>query len=420
MSDWRALIDLQMSVQTGDGKVYTPDWLCATFSAKSKEYNIADYEFLNVSGTLRLRGLPKGNVYDFEAYFQGTDTLDQAAQFAKSADNAGRWIINHPFYGALTVQPKNLKQDNAGWNVTKFTAEVIETINANGTTPVNNGPDAVAAQSTAAAKTLTKGFAAKVSTISPSGIATLQANIKSVFNTIIRKMNGLQSDVDTVNNYCTQALGVLNTATYDTDQIITAAVQLITAPAFFADTVANRITMLRATLDVLLTDVAPVLALYNVLTAALKQQIETNAGAAIAGICAACVTGVTNDYQYRPVVLDVITDVIDSYNSYINAVVAMQSLVGGELDSYIPDYDNMAAVKNLVANTINALFAIYATAKQQRTYTLPQDSNMILVANYLYGMLPDDSTILTLIANNNLQYADTLKLKKGREIIYYV
>ena len=118
--------------------------------------------------------------------------------------------------------------------------------------------------------------------------------------------------------------------------------------------------------------------------------------------------------------LSVIQQLTAAYNGYINNLVALQSLTGGEIDSYIPSSASITSLQLLVNYTISQLYQISAGAKTQKTYTLPYDDNLINVAYKLYGADPDDSLKQTMIANNNIGLNEILVLKKGRQIIYYV
>ena len=44
--------------------------------SKTKDYNVAEFEFPEVSGTLVSRKKPKGSRYDLEIIFQGENNLD--------------------------------------------------------------------------------------------------------------------------------------------------------------------------------------------------------------------------------------------------------------------------------------------------------------------------------------------------------
>jgi len=61
MSWIEQLNNVELEIQTGDGKRWTPLWKEAK---RSKVYNTAADDFIRVSGTFIYRGLPQGNQYD--------------------------------------------------------------------------------------------------------------------------------------------------------------------------------------------------------------------------------------------------------------------------------------------------------------------------------------------------------------------
>src|SRR5690606_29783139 len=55
--------------------------------------------------------------------------IELADRFRISSDtNEGPWLIQHPLYGDLTVQPTTLTYDNSGHNVSRITGVVIATM----------------------------------------------------------------------------------------------------------------------------------------------------------------------------------------------------------------------------------------------------------------------------------------------------
>lgn len=418
-TNWKELIGYDLIISTGDGKSFTPDWMSATFSSRSKEFNIAQFVFKNVPGTLVDRGEPMSNVYDLEMYFQGTDTLDKAQEFWESSDDKNPWTINHPFYGSLYVQPINLSQDNAGWNVTKITGQIIDTFLPNGVQVNNQDNSGTIALAETAKKVMVSRFADRTASMSVGALQNQTNGIEGVYPRVIGNIRAAQDEVNTYTNYFNQALSVIDTALYSTSEILTAGQNLICAPANFVLSVKARLSMYASMLDVYGLQITSILAMLTP-TAQLKRLYESNAGSTVLGLCESTMLNITDDYDYRPDILDIITSVVNGYNTYVANLNLIQSPNNSTPDSYIPDYDTVSNVKIVVVNVLIQLHSYYNAAKTRRNMTLPEDTNVILLANQLYGMLPDDSTIKTLMANNNIGYSEILVLRKGRNIIYYV
>jgi len=127
-----------------------------------------------------------------------------------------------------------------------------------------------------------------------------------------------------------------------------------------------------------------------------------------------------NDYVSTNEVLDVITQVLTSYNQYVVNIDSLQTPTGDAENSYIPNYDSISDLSDLVNYSVANLFNIALGAKQERFIFLEADSNAIILAHRFYGLEEDDSTIDDLINQNNIGINEMLQIKKGRKIIYYV
>ena len=323
-------------------------------------------------------------------------------------------------YGQLLVQPLTLSQDNGKLNISKVTLETIETILDSGLQSPVNAQDAVTANTTNITGSLNNAYSNAVAVPGTADLAAMNAHAMNIFGIVSAKIANVQADATQYQNDYLKAINLLNPALYSTAQIIGQLQTLINDPALFADTVVNRLNQLSATLAYLGNDVGNIVGMYNTPTASLKGLYQNNAGAAVNAMCLACVTNVTNDYNYAPAVVAVIDTLLTAYNGYMSNLQLLQSPTGGEVDSFVPDATALTQLQQNVYYTIQTLYAIAATAKQQRTYTLPYDSNLILVAWKLYGLQPDDSTIKLLMANNNIQLGEVLVMKAGRAVVYYV
>ena len=410
---WIDKIQKDLVITTGDGKTYTPLYFNASVS-KQKDFNISKFEFPHVKGSLVIRRQPMGVQYDIEIMFQGANNLDVSDEFSDSADDPNAWGIFHPIYGEMVVQPIGLKFDNSAFNVTTITGTIIETIDSSALIPASSAPDKVASKATTTNVKLAATYSTDIPSPTVSDITGIRNNINTFFNSIKAKIS-VTSDYEQIFNTYNQINGLLNNTVFDSLSLIGQVQDMIMLPAAFTDTVIHRLAMLQAQIDLINAGIL------STLLPSQKKLYENNMGALMCALCVTTSTGIDpTDYQTRIDVLAVISQVIDNYNTYLQTLCDLQTLTGGELDSYIPDPDALIALDNLVYFTINNLFTIANSAKQQRTYTLTEDSNVILVAFKLYGLLPDDSTITTLIANNNICGYELQKLNKGRELIYYV
>jgi hypothetical protein len=424
MATWLDTIKTGYTIKTGEGSGYFPNWMVAS-AKKSVRYNVSKFEFKGLYGSLVKRGTSQGQEYRIEIIFHGGDNVGIAKAFKKSADNPGAWTITHPLYGAIYAQPVDeWEYDNSQLNQTVISGTVIETLLDSGVAATVNQPDLIESLTTVANQLWANKY---VSDAVPPKITDIQGmlnHVNGVYNSIQGKIANVQANVTNYRNIYNQAVNTITnpitaTAFYVTNAI-TSVQGVITAPAYFADTVVNRLAMFDAAFAVINKDLAPILAAYDVSTSTRKRLYENNGGAIIMGMCNAAMNNITTDYDYRPDVLNVIAHIIAVYNAYIDNIISLQTDTGADPDAYIPDADSVIAAQTAVFATTQALFDISANAKQQRTYVLPHDDNIINVAYKLYGGDPDDTIKTAMIANNNIGLDEILILKKDRKIIYYV
>lgn len=414
---WIDRIKQDMVIKTGDGKEYRPMWFNATYSVK---YNIAEFDFRKVSGTLVVRGTPKGRVYNLEVIFQGDDCLDVADAFKKSADNSKAWSLFHPMYGTVNVQPAELIFDNSVFNNTRITGILLETIEKAPTAVVVAPADKIIADAAVVVDTANERFAEEEPEMSASILGAIQDHIQTTYAAVSVKIANVQANVDQYTEAYYAANSVLNLAIYDTTDIVEQAANLIATPYVFQNTVQERIDMFNTQLEIFSNDLLDIAAMGIRGSGIRKRLYENNCAVAICGMCETTVTNVRNDYDYRPGILSVVTQIITSYNAYLDNLCMLQTDNNGDVESYVPDADTITRLSNLVYFTTANLYSLATDAKQQRTYIAPHDTNLINIADELYGLQKDDSTLFALISSNNIGLNEHLIIKQGRELVYFV
>ena len=137
-------------------------------------------------------------------------------------------------------------------------------------------------------------------------------------------------------------------------------------------------------------------------------------------MCLATISQITNDFDYAPDVLAVISTILTTYNAYLANINALQSPTGGVPNPYIPDADAQNQLMQLVYATCTNLYNIAQSAQTAITLTLKEDTQFILFVYSIYGPDPTDAFKLAFIANNNLDMSELFLLPSGRQITYYV
>lgn len=407
---WLEKIKSNFIIKTGDGKTFKPLWINAT---KAVEYNIAEFEFPNLPGTLVKRGTPKGGRYNLEFYFEGEDHLDQSLAFEISARDSRAWVISHPMYDNITVQPMGLIFDNTKYNTTKITGPVIETI-TDDSPKINVVPvDKITEDKTNCDSLFAENYTNNV-VPDATDINTMNSNVAVIYAKGA-KVSPIPNSEDYFNLFSDAKSDILN-ATDDPLKAIQSIQAMIAAPALFLTDVKTRLALLIDQFNALRTTVI------NIFSPNAKRLYENNMAALISSMALATANPQEggNDYATKNTVIDAIEKVLNSYNLYVSDLDSLQTANGGEMDSYIPDADSLIALNNLVNYTLSNLFTIALGAKQERIIYAEKDTNAIILTHRFYGLDVEDKNIETFMLNNNMGLSEMLQIKKGRRIVYYV
>lgn len=405
---------------------FKPSWLNAT---RHMDFNISEFVFKKVKGSLVQRGNPRGTRYNIEIYFTGADHLDVSDSFKdkcayvdSKTNLAPPWKIKHPYYGVTYVHPVSLTFDNSAHGITKITGEVIETLNDKGKPyPQEDYQNSMPAQVKKLNQKSIDSFTGDVPEMDTDAIQAAKNAVKNTYNAVSAKLNGYQQDVNSYLNKYNEVNNLLNGTIYSSQKIISQMIDLLQTPANFADTVAHRMDMFLVQYELLRRDINRLNSIPAKTAYATKNLFQATAVATVAGLAlASTIAALGGGYQYKPNVVNAINVLVGLHNTVLQDLQTLQGINGGLLYAFIPDADVITGLTLLVNNTVSVLFNTLAQAKQQRTKVLDYDSNIIAVAWELYGLLPDDSTITQLKEQNNIGLNEILVLKQGREIVYYV
>lgn len=402
---WLEKVNTQMTITCGDGKKYTPQYLN---SKKAVEFNIAKFNFPDIAGTLVKRRKPMGRVFPVEIIFQGEDHLDVASAFETSANDERPWIVSHPYYGQLNVQPASLEYDNRAHNVSIIQGNLLETIDevkpSSSTSPV----DQVIEKKAVADESLAQAYA---NNVTPTGadVQDLTEQNQSLYASGQSLATGeLGSEYFNVFN---EALSAITQATSQPLSAMRKVQSMITAPAQFQAAVKDRIRVLTEQFQNMIN------ALPTAPTVNNKRQFQASGGTMMTTTAEAAVS---SDYSTTTEVLQVITSILNNYNSFIETLDSLQSANAGSPTSYIPDFEAMLNVDDVVNEAVSSLFEIALNAQQERSVILAYDSNPIELAHRFYGLDVDDENLVRFIQTNNLSLSQHLIIRANTRIIYYV
>lgn len=406
---WINNVQQDFVIQTGDGKEYRPKWILTSVDI---EFNVSLFNFPNTDGTLVYRGTPMGAKHELSIVFDGDNHLDVSESFRISTSDKRAWTVSHPLYGTLTVQPIALKFDNSFYNATHITGSIVETITDDRPKTSINPVDKVNFDSVALQDFMADSFAGDVQP-DVKDVSQLQDHNLKVYTEGAKRVK-LTLDAEKYFNLFNTANAAVLNATSEPLAAIRAVQALIMYPSEFTDSVYNRLDTLQSQFDLLRTTID------GVTRPSSKRIYENNVGSLVSAMAVTSSNPQEGDYRNRNDVIAIIAQIIAAYNNYLADLDSLQTTTGGDTDSYIPDVDSLSALSDLVYFTVSNLFEIALSSKQERTLIVEEDTNVILLAHRLYGLAEDDSTIDTIINNNDIGLNELLGIRKGRKIIYYV
>ena len=406
---WTEKLKTGLKITTGDGKKFTPLY---KLNPKTTDFNVAEFEFPNIEGTLVKRSLVKGTKMNLEFYFQGEDHLSQSLEFEESAKDKRPFIILHPFFGEMTVQPTSLSYDPTGLNLTKVTGNFIETISDEYPRLTKDPKNKIALSSKNTQDSLVESFGSNV-IVEPSDITSLNENNASIY---ALGSEAVQSGKQ-ANEYfqlfqtANSAVSVMAANTSNAAQLIT---NLYTYPSLFVSGIKERLTLLFKQLVKLGS------ALNTLSTPNEKKIYELSGGAVLTSIVSATINPLGTDYNTSKDVIESIDSIVLSWNTYINNIEAIQTDTNDLVDSYVPDFNSLRPLMELINFATANLINIALDASSERSIILESDSNAILLTHRFYGLNEGDSNLNKFINQNNLSVNELIEIKKGKKIVYYI
>ncbi len=410
---WVEKIQTRMVITTGDGQTYTPNWLNA---AKNVDYNIKEFNFPNVPGTLVDRREPRGAQYALELYFQGDDHLDVAAAFEISARDNRPWQITHPFYGRLTVQPVSLAFDNRKYNVSKVTGTVIETITTTNPSTSIGAEDRIEEGVEDTSEVVAVTYEGNEDP--DAGDVNVMLQTTDQFNARTEPNIQDPDDGQSYFNAFNDAQSAIRVATSKAGAAMRSTQAFILRPAIFKQSVKSRLTMLGQSFDDLrvtfsgsLTDIPK----------SERLVFEAFGATLLSGMALATANPFDDtDYRNRTDVTDIIADILGRYGNYLEDLDRLQSGTGGNPEDFIPNAQSIIDLNALINFTAANLFNIGLEARQERSFELADNSDFVTLTHRLYEMDSDDENIDELMRNNPLGLNGILNIPKGTVIVYYI
>lgn len=406
---WINEITAELTITTGDGVEYKPQYLVAR---KIVEYNVAEFNYPNVPGSKVDRNMPKGTRHRFVFFFQGENHLAEMKAFEKSANDRRPWTISHPFYGRLTVHPLSIEYDPTKINTTKVTGDFIETITQITPTSTVDAKQRIINKVVQLSETTVADISRRL-VVSQPDINQMSANVSDL-STLAEDIEKTQDETNGYKDQLAKANGAILNAFANIGNAVAQMNAFINYPFQFTASVGSRINLLRNQFLKLAETVT------NLTSGNSKEIYLANSTGLTGALCRTSVSPTEGDYPNADEVLGVLGIVLDTYSELIDNLDSLQTGTGGEQDGFVPNFNTLLDLDNLVNLTASELMQVALNAIQKRTLILEQDSNAIILAHRFYGPSSDDSNLERFMDQNNIGISEMLAIKKGREIVYYV
>lgn len=404
---WQERIKNKLLITTGDGKVHAVLWKNASMFV---QYNGAKFSFPKVAGSLEKKDLLLGRTLPLEFYFVGDNNWEDAEAFRASDANTKPWIMDHPIYGVLNVQAYGLNYDNSSQNITKVTGDAFETILEEGVQTTEDVVDTLKLKEFTLSTTLEGEIKQPLSIQEVNGL--LNTNTVNYREGV--KIITLPEDAEKYFNAFNTASSAINTATASPILAMRAVVAATALPGKFTADVKSRISTLLKEFN------NARLGLLSLFSVPSKQIYQIQQSATLASMCIASVTPIAGNYTNTTSVLDIINNIINSYRTFLNDMDTLQDPNGGNPAFFIPGYEPMSQLSEIINLTVSKLFEIALVGKKERSIILETDSNIVPLTHRFYGLDSDDQNIQELFNNNGFGLDHVLQIRKGTKIFYYV
>ncbi len=404
---WTEKQNNKFIITCGDGISYFPLWRNPSVALT---WNIAEFNFPEVKGTLIVKSKQMGRKFPLEFYFTGDDHLDQAKAFEESADNSNAWIINHPYYGIINCHVAELNKNNGEENVSAYTCTALETILDENPKTSFDALDSIQIQKINIDDEYERDITGKIEAVD---IVTMADQNNKRYNLSVKVIT-LPSQFESYYNAFNQANSFIMTATASPILAMRATINAINLPSEFLIDAKTRLGVLEDTFNLLRGTVA------NLLNIGSKQIYQIHGGAILSAMCKAAITPLPGNYTNTKSVLNIIDIIVNSFNNYMADLDILSGPNGGNPINYITSVNTLINLQALISLTVANLFSIALNAKSERSLILEADTNIIILTHRLYSLDPDDLNMTELINNNGWGLTQNLIIKKNTRVVYYI
>ena len=387
---WKDNIEnIEFTIVTGDNEIFKP--LYAS-SSQDLEFNISEFNFIELEGTLVTRKKVKSQKIPLNITFQGDDHIDISEKFLQSSKDPRYWTVTHPIIGEVYGHPASISKVNDDLNTVVFSIDFWETIRPGEVLSSKVYPLELIESKNI--ELIEFGSLNLIPDQKPE-FKSLVSKIESRYDTLINATN-----IDQFKGLLSNAMSGIDNLLKEPQKAIRNISQLIQFPAYIEGILKNRVKLIQA----ILNDIKEIFPDNNL-------NYSIFGGAVVSGIAQIILKPSENDFITRNDVQIQFNNLADVYDNFLNEV---------DDGNFQQDFQEAITLNEIIINTLYYLYDVSFDAKQERFDIVESDTNLILLTHKYMGLDFEDKNLNTFRELNGIKNKNLFIVKKGRKITYLV
>ena len=387
---WKDNIEnIELTIITGDNEIFKPLY---TTSSQDIEFNVSEFNFIELEGTLVTRKKVKSQKIPLNIIFQGDDHIDIAEKFLQSSKDPRYWTITHPVIGEIYGHPASINKINDDLNTVVFNIDFWETILPGQIKSAKVYPLELIESKNF--ELIEFGSLNLIPDQKPE-LKSLVAKIQSRYDVLIDKTN-----IDKYKGLIADAMSGIDKLLSEPQKAIRNISNLIQFPVYIQGAIKTRVNIVKAILDDLLEILPKNKMVYSIF-----------GGTVVAAISQIILKPGENDFITRSQVREQFNILSETYDLFLNEV---------DDGNFQQDFQEAITLNEIVINTLYYLYDVSFDAKQERFDIVESDTNLILLTHKYMGLDFEDKNLNTFRELNGIKNKNLFIVKKGRKITYLV
>ena len=387
---WRDNIEnIEFTIVTGDNEIFKP--LYAS-SSQDLEFNISEFNFIELEGTLVTRKKVKSQKIPLNITFQGDNHIDIAEKFLQSSKDPRYWTVTHPIIGEVYGHPASISKVNDDLNTVVFSIDFWETIR----------PGEVLSSKVYPLELIESKNIELIEFVSLNLIPDQKPEFKSLVSKIESRYDTLinATNIDQFKGLLSGAISGIDNLLKEPQKAIRNISQLIQFPAYIEGTLKTRVALIQA----ILNDIKEIFPDNNL-------NYSIFGSVVVSGIAQIILKPSENDFITRNDVQVQFNNLADVYDNFLNDI---------DNNNFQQDFQEAITLNEIIINTLYYLYDVSFDAKQERYDIVESDTNLILLTHKYMGLDKEDLNLNTFREINGIKNKNLFIVKKGRKITYLV